>query len=350
MPLEKSDPLLQVEGYLSFTAFLAPFPISHVVIPEDLNEIVLGEGLTFRVSECVLSSEWPKMSPLLGRLGPKTLVAFKRVKTSAAVVVSSEMNTFQSVCLELRVLLHAPLRTNENIINILGIGWENRISLTGVKVLSPLLIVEHATHGNLQDYQNAHKMSWVEKRLLCIDIALGLQVLHECGIVHGDVKSENVLLFPHDKRRVIAKLSDFGCSLGDSDGDHGARVLLGGTPMWAAPEISSGPILQDLATMSDVYSFGLLAWRLSIDGHNPFISSMVFDIEAQSDYDIEEVYRQVQNCKVKDNFMSICVEHAQFLKQNTIPLEQIMEATLLSDPASRKDMTGILSLFGQVDM
>ena len=358
MPLEdrNSLPPIQVEDYLSLTAFLAPFSVTHAVLPEGLNENILGEGLTFRVSECVLPTECLQTSGLPKELGSKRLVALKRVKASAFMAGSFLKKILQDVCLELRVLLHFPLRKHANIIDIIAIGWESRIGPGGLKSPSPLLIVEHATHGNLQDYQNTHHLSWEEKRSLSLDIALALQVLHDCGIVHGDMKSENVLLFHNDERKVIAKLSDFGCSLVDNDNEYegeGGRVLLGGTPMWAAPEIMHGPVPWELATLTDVYSFGLLVWRLCIDGHNPLTSSMIFAIEIESGEDCDQLLHQIHNRKEQERFLSICIEHGQLEEQksmNSIPLVQIMETTLPTNPRLRGDMTAVVPLLLQNKM
>ena len=345
MPLENRNPLLQiqVEDYLSLTAFLAPFSVTHVALPEGLNENILGEGLTFRVSECVLPTKCLQTNGLPKELSSKRLVAFKRVKASAFMAGSSEKKIIRDVCLELRVLLHFPLRNHANIIDIIAIGWESLIGPGGLKSPSPLLIIEHATHGNLQDYQNTHHLSWEEKEFLSLDIALALQVLHDCGIVHGDMKSENVLLFHNDERKVIAKLSDFGCSLVDND-HEGGRVLLGGTPMWAAPEIIHGRVLKQLATLTDVYSFGLLVWRLCIDGCNPFTSSMIFDLAGE---DCGQLLHQVQIRKEQERFLSICIEHGQILEQNSISLVQIMETTLPLNPRLRGDMTAVVALLLQ---
>ena len=51
------------------------------------------------------------------------------------------------------------------------------------------------------------------KHLLCLDIARGLSSLHQAGLVHGDVKAENVLVCSSPSRRYLAKISDFGFSV-----------------------------------------------------------------------------------------------------------------------------------------
>lgn len=51
------------------------------------------------------------------------------------------------------------------------------------------------------------------KQLLCLDIARGLSALHRTGLVHGDMKAENVLVCSSPSRRYLAKISDFGFSV-----------------------------------------------------------------------------------------------------------------------------------------
>ncbi len=106
-------------------------------------------------------------------------------------------------------------------------------------------------------------------RFLSLDIALAIRVRHDCRVVHGDIKSGNVLLFHNDERKVKAKLSDFACSLVDNDYE-GERVLLGRMPTSA--EIMLGLFPKQLATLTEVYSLGLPVWRLCIGGRMSFAS------------------------------------------------------------------------------
>ena len=44
---------------------------------------------------------------------------------------------------------------------------------------------------------NFIRMTFQSKVELCLDIAHGIKVLHQCQIVHGDVKPENIDTLPH---------------------------------------------------------------------------------------------------------------------------------------------------------
>jgi serine/threonine protein kinase len=97
-----------------------------------------------------------------------------------------------------------------------------------------------------------------EKFWMCRDIAAGLDALHECKLIHGDLKSGNILLYRRENR-IVAKLADFGLSFDTMQTD----ARLGGTLGWQAPEVELGNVLtpEDIP-LCDNYSFGLLVWSI----------------------------------------------------------------------------------------
>ena len=105
------------------------------------------------------------------------------------------------------------------------------------------------------------------------DIADGLSALHMCGIIHGDLKPQNILLFkdPETKGALVAKVADFGFS----NIDFLKESIRGESERWAAPERIHGcpekiiTAMQELDSpgcASDVYSFGLVAVFVALDG------------------------------------------------------------------------------------
>ncbi len=94
------------------------------------------------------------------------------------------------------------------------------------------------------------------------DVARGLQHAHARGVVHGDVKPENVLV---DGATGRALLSDFGSATG-GDPEYQERAILAGTPAYMSPEQIAG---ETVDARSDVYSLGLLGWEL-LTGLQPF--------------------------------------------------------------------------------
>jgi serine/threonine protein kinase len=85
-------------------------------------------------------------------------------------------------------------------------------------------------------------------------IALAMIYLHSRGILHCDLKSQNVLLT--DDYQV--KLCDFGLARYKERfmKDNHGKI---GTPHWMAPEILRGEKYEEPA---DVYSFGVILWEM----------------------------------------------------------------------------------------
>lgn len=117
---------------------------------------------------------------------------------------------YDGVMRELRVLTHPPFRNHECIIEALAYGWSAN-SQTGIH---PYLVMDYSDHGTLAKYLQRITPPIDECREFALDIATGLQALHHSGIIHGDLKLDNVLVFNcAGDRPQVAKLADFGASI-----------------------------------------------------------------------------------------------------------------------------------------
>jgi serine/threonine protein kinase len=199
-------------------------------------------------------------------------VAFKR--TIPSLISESpykRQKRIKSLMLELRVLAHDPIRNHENIVNLLGIAWETDHLDFSRKW--PVLIMERAVRGTLSNFlDHSDPKSFQIKVALALDVVFGLKALHKCGILHGDVKADNVLIFENRdpktslQRPVIAKLGDFSGVLFDM---KGLMELPSGTQPWNAPEWRQLLTPESLLT-TDVYSLGFLIFIIMADGKHPF--------------------------------------------------------------------------------
>ncbi len=97
-------------------------------------------------------------------------------------------------------------------------------------------------------------------------IAGALHAAHEAGIVHRDLKSDNIFLTDKDDASDHVKVLDFGISR-FMHGDDGHRGVVMGTPEFMAPEQMTNPEAIDRRT--DVYALGVILYEM-LAGRRPF--------------------------------------------------------------------------------
>jgi len=104
-----------------------------------------------------------------------------------------------------------------------------------------------------------------EVRRILADVAGALHAAHEAGVVHRDIKPDNILL-EGDERRVL--VTDFGIAKALDAGDSAitATGMAIGSPDYMSPEQAAGEPLDHRA---DVYSLGVVGYEM-IAGQLPF--------------------------------------------------------------------------------
>lgn len=102
---------------------------------------------------------------------------------------------------------------------------------------------------------------------LGLQIAQGLEAAHRAGVIHRDIKPQNIMVGPGDE----VKLMDFGIArLADAaaPGLTTAGVVIG-TPGYMAPEQIEG---KEITKQTDIYAFGVLLYEM-LTGSVPFTAS-----------------------------------------------------------------------------
>ncbi|XP_027143209.1 triple functional domain protein isoform X2 [Larimichthys crocea] len=128
------------------------------------------------------------------------------------------------------------------------------------------LVLEMADQGRLLDYI----ISWgnlTEEKVACYlrDVLEALQYLHNCRIVHLDVKPENLLVVHSSSGQPTVKLTDFGDAV-QLNSAHYSHPLLG-SPEFASPELVLG---EPVSLTSDLWSLGVVTYVL-LSGASPFL-------------------------------------------------------------------------------
>ena len=93
----------------------------------------------------------------------------------------------------------------------------------------------------------------------------GLSAAHEAGIVHRDIKPDNIVLTTIRGRTDGVKILDFGIAA-IIDDEEASRPLQAGTPHYLAPELIQGTGFDDRA---DIYAVGCTAYAM-LTGRPPF--------------------------------------------------------------------------------
>jgi eukaryotic-like serine/threonine-protein kinase len=109
-------------------------------------------------------------------------------------------------------------------------------------------------------------------------IARALDAAHGKGILHRDLKPDNVFLVFDEDGHVEPKLLDFGLVKLLSDGGSGSHKTKTGTPMgtpyYMSPEQCRG---KDVDRRTDVYSFGAMVFQI-LTGEIPFNGESAMDV------------------------------------------------------------------------
>ncbi|KAF9441650.1 kinase-like protein, partial [Macrolepiota fuliginosa MF-IS2] len=111
-------------------------------------------------------------------------------------------------------------------------------------------------NGTLPDYLRRNRLEDL-RTLLVSDIVNGLCYLHSIGVIHGDLKGQNILI--SDDRRAL--ISDFVCS------HTGLPPQKIGTMRWSPPEVLEDENI--MAPSGDIWSFGCICYEV-FAGRSPF--------------------------------------------------------------------------------
>jgi serine/threonine-protein kinase len=144
----------------------------------------------------------------------------------------------------------------------------------------PFLVMEGLVGEPLDERLARGRPSLREALGIAIEILAGLEAVHAAGVLHRDVKPENVYLARVDGG-VRVKLLDFGLArgLGWRTGKITRAGAAVGTPGYMSPEQARGR--RDLDVRTDVYAVGVVLYEM-LSGRRPFEGLTPTDVMVRS--------------------------------------------------------------------
>lgn len=175
---------------------------------------------------------------------------------------------------EIEIMAHLTNNNAKNVVRIHGSRYSTNNS-------EPYFIaMDLGTNDSLASWLEGNKNKTLlpqQKIKIIIHVATGLMYIHELGVLHRDIKPDNVVL----NNDMEAKICDFGLSKRINKDN---LYDCGGTDLFMAPEIilaAHRNLKHCYDQKADIYSFSLLCWCVITNNLLPYA-----DIEKSGDVDI----------------------------------------------------------------
>lgn len=140
----------------------------------------------------------------------------------------------------------------------------------------PYLVLEWLDGQDLATRMKTAPVPFAEALEIVRQTALGLDALHQAGIVHRDVKPRNLFLTPSADKPFVVKLLDLGVAF-DADGAPSETVPFG-TPFYMSPEQARATA--SIGPASDLFALAALAFEL-FTNQRPFSGPTTFVLLAK---------------------------------------------------------------------
>ncbi|XP_056613035.1 ankyrin repeat and protein kinase domain-containing protein 1 [Triplophysa dalaica] len=161
--------------------------------------------------------------------------------------------------------LKTTTRDYRNMINISRIGklkFNYLISIYGISIDPPALVMEYMSKGSLDNLITSHALMWPKKFQIIHEVTMGMNFLHSMQppILHLNLKPANILFDDH----LHLKISDFGLIKWEefSSKTQFAEILTARKNTNYIPPETFAQSQEPPGTKFDVYSFSIIMWEI----------------------------------------------------------------------------------------
>jgi len=181
--------------------------------------------------------------------------------------------------------------SHPNIVKIYDVGFSEKIQY---------IVMEYIDGITLKEYIEDEKiLTWKDTVHFVIQILRALQHAHDKGIVHRDIKPQNIMMFTDGTIKVM----DFGIAKFAREEGKTATDQAIGSVHYISPEQASGNVTD---AKSDIYSVGAMMYEM-LSGRKPFDSDNPVAIAVMHMHDIPERPRAI-NPEIPDGLEEIVLK------------------------------------------
>lgn len=144
--------------------------------------------------------------------------------------------------------------SHPNIVKVYDVGFSDKVQF---------MVMEYIDGITLREYmENEKVLTWKDSVHFVIQVLRALQHAHDKGIVHRDIKPQNIMLFTDGTIKVM----DFGIAKSAKEQAYTATDQAIGTVYYISPEQARG---DEVDEKSDIYSVGTMFYEM-LTGQKPF--------------------------------------------------------------------------------
>ena len=207
----------------------------------------------------MIFAERYKLEDFIGQGGMSLVYRAVDIRTGHSVAVKilkSEFNSDKEFLERFqREAQAASLMSHHNLVNLLDVGVEGEYRY---------LVLEYVNGNTLKDIiRQKGRLSHTTAIDVAVRILSALQHAHDNGIIHRDIKPQNVLIDSNGH----VKVADFGIARMTGGATIGKKDTVVGSVHYSSPEQATGSVVE---ATSDLYSTGVVMYEM-LTGRVPFV-------------------------------------------------------------------------------